>query len=55
MYNVVNQGHFTPVAADALILYSNYLIEQRVHMDVKCSVWAILLLWVEILWCAQIM
>jgi hypothetical protein len=34
MYNVVNQGHFTPVAADAL----NYLIEQIVHMDVKCTV-----------------
>jgi hypothetical protein len=24
----MNQGHFTAVAADALILYSNYLIEQ---------------------------
>jgi hypothetical protein len=50
----MNQGHFTAVAADALILYSNYLIEQIVHMDVKCTVRAILLLWVEKLWCTQI-
>jgi hypothetical protein len=33
----MNQGHFTAVDADALILYSNYLIEQIVHMDVKCT------------------
>jgi hypothetical protein len=51
----MNQGHFTAVAAHALILYSNYLTEQIVHMDVKCTVRAILLLWVEILWCTQIM
>jgi len=50
----MNQGHFTAVAADALILYANYLIEQIVHMDVKCTVRAILLLWVEKLWRTQI-
>ncbi len=37
----MNQGPFTAVAADALILYSNYLIEQTLHMDVKCTAQAI--------------
>jgi hypothetical protein len=37
----MNQGHVTAVAPDALILYSNYLIEQILHMDVKCTVQAI--------------
>jgi hypothetical protein len=48
-------GNFTSVGADALLLYSNYVTEHILHMDVKCSLQAILLLRVEILWCSQIM
>ncbi len=55
MKNVVNQGRFTAVVADARILYSNYLTEQIVDMDVKCTAQAISLLWVEILWCTHVM
>jgi hypothetical protein len=43
------------VAADALRLYSNYLIEQMLHMDVNCTAHTIALLRVETLWCTQIM
>jgi hypothetical protein len=48
-------GHLTSVGADALLLYSNYVTEHMLHMDVKCSVHAILLLRVEILWSTKIM